>query len=216
MNSKHFSWEDWVHHIEQTLAVQQQHIQYLEGEITRLKMELHDKQASPIFHVDKIEYHFDQLKVDTLEGSLQIGMSTTSVNQLPVHLEDLAYKQHPPFIKPTNEPALKKAEPIKTTPIFEHLKDYLMKNGRDIISAQTETEPFEFSEEHISTMIQDIVKQLPTRISHYAKQLQKDNRDITPEQIIFQTKQDILTAIQNHIKESAAQWRDYNDEHQSE
>lgn len=216
MNNKIFSWDDWVHHIEQTLAYQQQQILHLEAEVNRLKLELQDKTSSPIFHVDKIEYHFDQLKVDTLEGSLQIGMSTTSVNQLPVHLEDLAYKQHPPMMKPTNEPKLQKAEPLKTTPIYEYLKDYLIKNGRSMIESQTESEPFDFSEDHISTMINDIVKQLPSRINHYAKQLQKDNRELSSEQIIFQTKQDVLTAIQNHIKQSAAQWRDYQDDHQSE
>lgn len=216
MNNKVFSWDDWVRHIEQTLAYQQQQIFHLESEVHRLKLEIQDKTSSPIFHVDKIEYHFDQLKVDTLEGSLQIGMSTTSVNQLPVHLEDLAYKQHPPTMKPTNEPNLKKAEPLKTAPIYDYLKDYLMKNGRSIIETQIEAEPFDFSEDHISTMINDIVKQLPARINHYAKQIQKDNRELSSEQIIIQTKQDVLTAIQNHIKQSAAQWRDYQDDHQSE
>lgn len=216
MNNKTFSWTDWAQHIEHTITQQQQQIAMLEAEIARLKLELNDKQASPIFHVDKIEYHFDQLKVDTLEGSLQIGMSTTSVNQLPVHLEDLAYKQNLVGKVPTNQPVLKKSEALKTTPIFEHLKDYLMKNGREIIATQTEAEPFDFSEEHISTMIQDMVKQLPARIAHYAKQLQQDNREISTEDIIIRTKQDILTAIQNHIKQSAAQWRDYQDDNQSE
>jgi len=215
MNNNAYSITEWIHYFEQQLANQQQYIMRLEAEINKLKLELNDKQASPIFHVDKIEYHFDQLKVETLEGSLQIGMSTTSVNQLPVQLEDLAYKQSLIGSKPTNEPAVKKTESIKTTPIFDHLRDYLMKNGREIIMTQTEAEPFEFSEEHISTMIQDMVKQLPARIKHYAKELQKDNRDISTEDIISRTKQDILTAIQNHIKQSASQWRDYSDDHQS-
>lgn len=210
------SWTAWVQYFEQILRNQQQHIEMLEAEITRLKLDLQDKKASPIFHVDKIEYHFDQLKVETLEGSLQIGMSTTSVNQLPVQLEDLAYKENLIGPKPTNQPQLKKTEAIKTAPIFDHLKEYLLNNGRDIIASQTESEPFQFSDEHITTMIQDMVKQLPARISHYAKQLQTENRDISTEDIIIRTKQDILTAIQNHIKQSAAQWRDYNDGDQSE
>jgi len=92
-------WQQWAFRIEQKLQEQQDTIDTLQATIIQLEQQLIDQQKSqasnnpPVFHVDKIEYHFDQLKVETLEGSLQIGMSTASSSQLPTMIEELAMKQ---------------------------------------------------------------------------------------------------------------------------
>ena len=92
-------WQQWAFRIEQRLQEQQDTIDTLQATIAEIEQQLAvQKQNSssntpPIFHVDKIEYHFDQLKVETLEGSLQIGMSTASASQLPTMIEELAMKQ---------------------------------------------------------------------------------------------------------------------------
>ncbi|MCR8659256.1 spore germination protein GerPC [Paenibacillus endoradicis] len=92
-------WQQWAFRIEQRLQEQQDTIDTLQLTISQLEQQLTNHQQNqnssnpPVFHVDKIEYHFDQLKVETLEGSLQIGMSTASGSQLPTMIEDLAMKQ---------------------------------------------------------------------------------------------------------------------------
>lgn len=93
-------WQQWAFRIEQRLQEQQDTIDTLRASVSELQKQLNQQQnqnsiqsATPIFHVDKIEYHFDQLKVETLEGSLQIGMSTASGSQLPTMIEELAMKQ---------------------------------------------------------------------------------------------------------------------------
>lgn len=88
------AWQHWALRMEQRLQEQQQTIEKLEQELQLLKQQLtSQEQQSTIYHVEKIEYHFDQLKVDTLEGSLQIGLSTSNPEQLPMMIEDFAMQQ---------------------------------------------------------------------------------------------------------------------------
>jgi len=102
------AWQQWALRMEQRMQEQQQTIERLEQELQRIKQQLaKQEQSAPIYHVEKIEYHFDQLKVDTLEGSLQIGLSTSNPEQLPMMIEDFVMQQQnpnsaPPFPYQTN------------------------------------------------------------------------------------------------------------------
>ncbi|WP_067840601.1 spore germination protein GerPC [Amphibacillus sediminis] len=55
------------------------------------KLSLLEEQLSshPRTHIDKIEYHFDQLKIERLEGTLQIGISPDDIEQMA--------KSYPPY-----------------------------------------------------------------------------------------------------------------------
>lgn len=57
------------------LQWQSQKLIELEGRVNSLSQELLDLKNRRQIHVDKIEYKFDQLKVETLEGTLNIGIS---------------------------------------------------------------------------------------------------------------------------------------------
>lgn len=54
----------------------------LEHELKRLKDELAELKNKPPIHVDKIEYKFDQLKVESLDGTLNIGLNPTDLNNI--------------------------------------------------------------------------------------------------------------------------------------
>lgn len=119
-------WQQWAFRVEKQLQEQQDTIAALQETVEQLKNQLQalehqqTEQAQnkftgnsqpPVFHVEKIEYHFDQLKVETLEGSLQIGMTTSSSSQLPTMIEDIALKQQanqPPSFNKENCKAQKK------------------------------------------------------------------------------------------------------------
>jgi len=89
------AWQHWAFRVEQRLQEQQDLIEQLQQELQLLRQQenTREQQSAPTIHVDKIEYHFDQLKVDTLEGSLQIGLSTSNPEQLPMMIEDIMMKQ---------------------------------------------------------------------------------------------------------------------------
>lgn len=117
------SWQQWAFRVEKQLQEQQDTIAALQETVEQLQNQLEQQQTEqaqnkfagnsqpPVFHVEKIEYHFDQLKVETLEGSLQIGMTTSSSSQLPTMIEDIALKQQanqPPSFHKENSKAQKK------------------------------------------------------------------------------------------------------------
>lgn len=90
----HFNaWQQWAFRMEQRMQEQQDMIEQLQQELELLKQQAGKEQHAPTIHVDKIEYRFDQLKVDTLEGSLQIGLSTSNPEQLPMMIEDFMMHQ---------------------------------------------------------------------------------------------------------------------------
>ena len=70
MNNNYQSWQSWVQQVMKHMENQQQLINQLTQKIEQLQMN-----ESPKTVIEKIEYHFDQLKIDTLEGTLQIGLT---------------------------------------------------------------------------------------------------------------------------------------------
>lgn len=87
-------WQQWAFRIEQRLQEQEDTIKQLQLELEKLRQQqLRETAPTPTLHVDKIEYRFDQLKVETLEGSLQIGLSTSNPEQLPLMIEDIMMQQ---------------------------------------------------------------------------------------------------------------------------
>lgn len=57
------------------LEAQDKRIMKLEHELKRLTDEIAELKNKPPIHVDKIEYKFDQLKVESLDGTLNIGLT---------------------------------------------------------------------------------------------------------------------------------------------
>src|SRR6476620_8565064 len=76
----------------------QQHIETLEKKVTEL-------QNRPPVTVERLEYKFDQLKVETLEGTLNIGLNPTDLNSI----DDLSVNsQTPSGVIVNKNPLLKK------------------------------------------------------------------------------------------------------------
>jgi len=57
------------------LQWQNQKLQELENQIKQLQTDVENLNKQRAMVVDKIEYHFDQLKIDRLDGTLHIGVS---------------------------------------------------------------------------------------------------------------------------------------------
>lgn len=64
------------------LAAQDNRIVQLERTLQGLIKEMQELKNKPSVNVDKIEYKFDQLKVETLEGTLNIGLNPNDLGQL--------------------------------------------------------------------------------------------------------------------------------------
>lgn len=77
-------WQMWnllnhnMHKLHCQLNEQQAVINKLNKQIEMLNARIEMAENKPMYHVDTIQYHFDQLKVEKLDGTLNIGMTPPS------------------------------------------------------------------------------------------------------------------------------------------
>lgn len=95
MNELHAWWQ-----------VQQDRITQLEALLAQLTADMAQLKNDKPIHIDKIEYHFDQLKVEKLEGTLNIGFTPSAlgeqVEELSVNGADIS-NQHNGGAPPTSQ-----------------------------------------------------------------------------------------------------------------
>lgn len=191
----------YVTQLYQTLQSQQEQLASLQNHIVQLTQDLTQlKNAKPI-NIEKIEYHFDQLKVETLEGTLNIGLTPSTisdqVDELSVNGKEITgglsegTPEHPP-----------KTEPLH--PLMSRIEKYLAEGFYDDIARIAERYQVPIDPEFYPMIMEDIQKQIEPRIRHYLKQqntlLSNESRSESEERIYAQTKQDIRVAIENFIR----------------
>lgn len=152
----------------------QSYLQYLEKRIvsleqavTEMTKEITELKNRPSVRVDRIEYSFDQLKVETLDGTLNIGLNPADLQKI----EELA-------INPGNSvqpggplyPIDPKQMMTRSMELEETLLSYIQLELPEIIVQKQAELGLEEDEAYISFIQEDITKQLPTRIQYYLQQ----------------------------------------------
>lgn len=159
----------------QQMEQQQKMINQLQKKIDQLQSVEHP----PKTVIEKIEYHFDQLKIETLEGTLQIGL-TPNGSELS-DIGDL-YNNQNKQLPQTDDQALHFLQEYMTSDVPGWMNQYI--RDHDI----------QVSENHKERMIADIRKQLPQRLEYYRGQ----NPEAPSESLFHQ--------IQTEIQHSIAQY----------
>ena len=85
------TWQQWAQQLSAYIEMQKQRIDKLEQTVTKLQTDLKALKDQKRIHIDKIEYNFDQLKVEKLDGTLTIGISPSSLD----HIEDFSVNGNP-------------------------------------------------------------------------------------------------------------------------
>jgi spore germination protein PC len=76
------TWQQWAQQLSAYIELQKQRIDKLEETVTKLQADLDAVKVQKRVHIDKIEYNFDQLKVEKLDGTLTIGISPSSLDNV--------------------------------------------------------------------------------------------------------------------------------------
>jgi spore germination protein PC len=178
---------------------QTQRIEKLEQQVSRLQADLDAMkehiQGQKQIHIDKIEYKFDQLKIERLDGSLSIGVNPGTFDDI----EDFSVNG-----------AAVGAKAMQGTPVSTMQQDisgciqgYLNYDAKEDLRKAADKLQYPLEESYEELILEDIRGQVESRIEHYIKQYRsagfKDNLDSTRENIIQQTKRDIQTAIETYI-----------------
>ncbi|MBU8877413.1 spore germination protein GerPC [Bacillus sp. FJAT-29790] len=187
------------------IEAQEKRIGNLEKKVMELEKETKALKGRPPVRVDKIEYKFDQLKVESLDGTLNIGLNPAELQEI----EDFAVNN-----QGINTPNHPKVQFQRTMEIEDEIYKYL-ENDLPLVIKEIEGKMnTSVDESYITFIKEDIKKQLPNRIDLHLKQFQASARNkgdgktaSMKEQILEQLKKEIQNGVQifisnlpNHVK----------------
>ena len=170
------SMQAYMHKQDQKIRNLQQKMISMEQKITELQS------RSPV-HVEKLEYKFDQLKVETLAGTLNIGLNPTDLQGI----EDFSVPNKNGAASPSQRMTL-------FTEVENSIHQYLDSNLISIMADAGQQLNLQVDESYREFILQDIKKQLPNRIEYYLNQPLRNSND-SPEQ----QKEYILEQMQKEI-----------------
>ncbi|TDL62561.1 spore gernimation protein [Rhodococcus qingshengii] len=185
--------------VQMTLQTQENRIAILEQTIQKLQEEMKQLKDKPSIRVDKIEYKFDQLKVETLDGTLNIGLNPSDL----ANIEDFAVQN-----QSINSPIHPKAQMQRSMKIEESIYQYLETDLPALFKETQNQLNVSLDDSYLEFIKQDILKQLPARIDFHIQNSSAINREgehNTEESIIELIKQEIRKGILifiNHLPEN--------------
>ncbi|CAM3118390.1 spore germination protein GerPC [Paenibacillus lupini] len=158
-------WQAWSLEIQSKLKAQQTQIYSLEQQLAVICEQLKQIESKPIYNIEKLEYHFDQLKVEKLEGTLNIGMTPPGMPNGDGDIEQLSV---PP--KPNVYPAAASGLTPPSAPyadVRSEIDHYLNVQGMQKLVELESEYGLQLDPYHRRMVLEDIRKQMPSRIHFY-------------------------------------------------
>ncbi|MCD9021373.1 spore germination protein GerPC [Cohnella silvisoli] len=149
-------WNQWI----QRLYQSELKLTQMTQQLANMQKQLDDIKNKPPLH---IEYHFDQLKVNRLEGTLNVGLSS------PQGMPDIESFEAP-------DPACWKVDSDQTddlAPLIRGLQNemsnYMKDNATNALIAMEQQFGITLDDNHRSRISDDVRKQLDERVHYYAR-----------------------------------------------
>lgn len=172
----------------------------LQDEIKSLRKQMNEMLEKPTTNIEKIEYKFDQLKIETLEGTLNIGLAPNGMTD-PETFENFAVNQTPPETLPNLQ---------KYSEIYPRIQDeinlFIKQECPEIINNSANKNQLRLDESYHTFIIQDIKRQLDDRIKYYLNETynqhsrtDNNNQEEIQDIVISKLKNDIVNAINTFI-----------------
>lgn len=189
----------YLSQVDTYLRTQHEQIKKLKDEISSLQEKMDQLRESKTTNIDKIEYKFDQLKIERLEGTLNIGLSPQGMTD-PDTFENLSVNQNPT----ASLPILQQYPDLYPT-LKNGVQQFMGMDCQKYIDECAAKYNINLSGPHRTFIIQDIERQLDERLHYHIKQAAHNHlRDSSPEDIIkfvsSSVQKDILNAIDAFIK----------------
>lgn len=166
----YYSWQSYIQQMMKQIEQQQQLIHKLQQQIDELS-----SNEKPQTVIERIEYHFDQLKIETLEGTLQIGL-TPNGSELS-ELGDLYSQQ------------------AQQKPMLHSLQEYMTSEVPPWMDQYMRDHDISINNEHKEKVIADVKRQLPERVQLYKEQ--NPNADETA--LLHQIKTEIQQSMATYF-----------------
>ncbi|ABY42297.1 MULTISPECIES: spore germination protein GerPC [Bacillus] len=195
----------YLHQLQQALQIQQQTILNLEEQVRLLQEELNELKSRPSSSIGKVEYKFDQLKVENLNGTLNIGLNPFSTKGQQI--EDFQVDTETLKVNPETE-----TNPDFYQGILQEMHRYLDEEAYSRILHFEQEERTPLDEMYRQMMVDDIKKQMEHRLPYYLSQVQSyegisSDPDYLRDVIIQAMKQDIDKAFLSFIQHIPGNFR---------
>ncbi|RRJ65827.1 hypothetical protein EHV15_25095 [Paenibacillus oralis] len=185
----------WLDQINHALRWQYDKLFLLENEMSALKKQLQALQSMPRQHVEKIDYNFEQLKVENLNGTLIIGISPNdqgTIEDLSVagkQTEDVSLGQDP------GDPTKSSIQTIKI-----EMQRYIKEDIATLLAEKANHRNLNLTADQLQKIMDDMSRQIEDRLAFYMAQLQEDaNVHDQHEQVERRLKDDLVQATDKYI-----------------
>ena len=203
----------YPYHLKQLLnglQLQAEQLRRIEQMVKDLRTEMDTLRQSKSSAADRIEYHFDLLKIERLEGTLNIGVMPTGgkpEGDIEVNGQSLV----PPQGGNGGSAAY--------TDIYEDVTQYLYNDIAGELDRSLKKLPVDSAGTSLSIILEDIRKQVGERIKVYMDQYGRSGEEpdavLMKQTIAQQVKKEIAYAINQHLQQVQGKWkRNEADSHQ--
>lgn len=192
------NWMDYMQRMHTLVEAQKQKIVSLEDRVTALEEQLqnHSTNERPSTNIEKIEYKFDQLKIETLEGTLNIGLSPQGLSGI----DGLELPEKP------MPPKANDFFPLKQEMIRD-LNKYMSNEGPKQIDQIASQYGKNLDRSYQHFLIQDIQNQLENRVNHHIDKYKQKNKGVIDQQ----ATQVITDNIKQEVNQSLHQFMQTED-----
>ncbi|MED4571150.1 spore germination protein GerPC [Brevibacillus agri] len=178
------------------IQTQNKKMEKMKQMIEELQQDVKELKEKQVPSVIKNEYKFDLLKVERLEGTLNIGLNPKSNDS---GIGDFSINQS--MDVPNGEK--------KNTPLFERVQKeiyrYLKSDAYHVLERIEEECGYPLNDDYRDFILEDIKKQIDQRIRYYVNQLQTDEWepeqiDVWAGKIVQKVKRDIEKTCEGFVK----------------
>ncbi|WNF36233.1 spore germination protein GerPC [Bacillaceae bacterium IKA-2] len=181
----------------QYLEAQQRKIEQLENSMKDLQNELATLNQQISRRPEKIEYKFDQLKVERLEGTLNIGITPTGGIE-PNSFEDFAINQNKINVP---NPSLQNSQFYES--IKKEVDNYLNGECYNVMKSIEQLYNYQLDTPYREFIVEDIRKQIDSRIQYYIKDINIEDQN---EEALDKIKETTLNTIKNDINRTVEEF----------
>ncbi|MFD2042724.1 spore germination protein GerPC [Ornithinibacillus salinisoli] len=168
-----YDWNYYLYELQQANQQQQNQLRELQERINKLESMVQEKNSHM---VERVEYHFDQLKIERLDGTLHIGLSPSDL----ANIDDLGLGNNQFTSNNANPNSNSNSTQQK---IMTDLTNFLHQDGPNMIQNLANEYQCPIEVQYQSMLIQDMEKQLPQRIGYYTDEAKQHRDSLTDEEL---------------------------------
>ncbi|MFD2116092.1 spore germination protein GerPC [Paenibacillus yanchengensis] len=200
-------WQSWANQVQLKIGEMEQTINTLQQQLITMEERLNQAENKPQYTIENIEYRFDQLKVEQLDGTLNIGMTSpfTPTEQAPMIDQIVLPKKLNTAPPHANS---KKQESRTIGAIDERVQHYWQQESPRIIQGLEQHYKIALDPHHRQLLTKDIAQQLEGRTRYYmetisAKQPNDSSEQHLHEQVLQKTIDDSKQALMRYFEQIA-------------